>query len=280
MQHSEHVASGGYPSGAVLVPAGTLLPFGRTTPLGTTPHNPPTPAIGYSPCPEPCAPTPAPAPLDCTGLHRTAPHRSTTKTPHPAGPSWQSRVSLSPHTRTQLVHLTDSSKSPQGCVPPALFGGSRPRWVSVLTSFTFGEWQAARGVTVGVKVSLETGRGCRTAPHCVRCPSSPASTDLIWVVLLLVRVVLAVLRLLTVLSPCGLRDPRGGESHSRKTQQLQAACGGGCVSVLGSVWLSTCVPHVESTCSPRHSRGSGKGRLDIPSRGAGGNRLPIGRQRR
>ena len=156
MQHSEHVASGGYPSGAVLVPAGTLLPFGRTTPLGTTPHNPPTPAIGYSPCPEPCAPTPAPPALDCTGLHRTAPHRST-KTPHPAGPSWQSRVSLTPHTRTQLVHLTDSSKPPQGCVPPALFGGSRRRWVSLLTSLTFGEWQAARGVTAGVKVSLETG---------------------------------------------------------------------------------------------------------------------------
>ena len=160
MQHSEHVASGGYPSGAVLVPAGTLLPLGRTTPLGTPGYYPPQlppPRLGTRHVSS-RAPTPAPAPLDCTGLHRTAPHRST-KTPHPAGPSWQSRVSLTPHTRTQLVHLTDSSKPPQGCVPPARFGGSRRRWVSPApsTSLTFGEWQAARGVTAGVKVSLETG---------------------------------------------------------------------------------------------------------------------------
>jgi hypothetical protein len=123
MQHSEHVASGGYPSGAVLVPAGTLLPLGRTTPLGTTPRNPPPPAIGYSPCPEPC-------PYTCTsptGLHWTAPHRTT--------PQHQDATpggTLLAVTRIPDTPHTNPAGPPDGLIeaPPGVRASSPLRWVS------------------------------------------------------------------------------------------------------------------------------------------------------
>jgi|AntAceMinimDraft_1070359.scaffolds.fasta_scaffold61146_2 hypothetical protein len=108
LQHSGHVANGGYPLRAVLVLAGILVPpWGYYIP-GYCPPQPLPPAIGFSPCP-------SSSPYTCTlPTDPTVPHR-TTITPHLAGPSCQSRMSLTPHTRSRVLHLTESSK-PGGSV--------------------------------------------------------------------------------------------------------------------------------------------------------------------